>query len=106
MKRTLALAFASGLVLVTAGCAQPRYIVPQQAPPPAVRHEIRVEARNYDRGFQAGYRAGVEHRGGSGAPGFLTADLRPQDRREFRRGYHEGFDKGNYDRKHGIRPRY
>jgi hypothetical protein len=110
MKTTIALAFASALTGATVGCAQSRYYAPPPPPyaqTPAVRRDFRGEIRFFDRGYSEGYRAGLEHRGGSGAPDFLTANMYREDRREFRRGYHDGFERGKYDRKHGaVQRRY
>jgi hypothetical protein len=108
--KTATLALASLLVLGSVGCAQyprpyppPAYAPPAYYPPPSTApRQVRV----FDRGYQEGYRAGFEHRGGSGAPGWMTDRMYGEERREFRRGYHDGFNKGKWDRRHGVPPAY
>jgi hypothetical protein len=68
------------------------------------RTGIRVRSGHTYDGSNGGYRAGLEHPGGSGAPDFLTVNMYHEDRREFRRGYHDGFERGKFDRKHGVPP--
>lgn len=101
MNRFALVAIATVSLSATA-CTQHRYYAP--APPPSVvaQHEVRA----YDDGYRQGYRAGWEHRGGSGAPGWLSDRVPPGLRHEFRRGYHDGFDRGKWESRHGYRPRY
>ena len=108
MTRRLILASATGLLLLgTVGCAQyPRPGYAQAYPYPPPPSSARRAVRQFDLGFAEGYRAGYQHRGGSGAPDWITARLRGEDRHEFRRGYHDGYNRGKWDRRHGVPPTY
>ena len=104
MKQRLSLTFALLMAgLLPAGMAPGPAAHAQYYPSsPQARRAVRM----YDRGYQEGYRAGWEHRGGSGAPGWMTAGRYRDDRREFRRGYHDGFERGKRESRDRYRRRW
>jgi hypothetical protein len=101
MRQQILLAALTATLAMGTACQAAPYRYQAPPPPPASaygQHEMRV----FDRGFREGYWAGREHRGGSGAPGFLTNGMGPDTRAEFRRGYRGGFHRGQADRRAGA----
>jgi hypothetical protein len=101
MRQQILLASLTAALAMSTACQAAQYPVAYQAPPPPTaygQHELKV----FDRGFREGYWAGRENRGGSGAPNRLTNDMGPDSRAEFRRGYRDGFHRGQADRHAGA----
>ena len=100
MRQQILLASLTAVLAMGTACQAAPYQYQAPAPPPTAygQHEMRV----FDRGFREGYWAGREHRGGSGAPHVLTDGMGPDTRAEFRRGYRDGFHRGEADRHAGA----
>jgi hypothetical protein len=101
MRQQILLASLTAVLAMGTACQATPYQYQAPPPPPATaygQHEMRV----FDRGFREGYWAGRERRGGSGAPHVLTDGMGPDTRAEFRRGYRDGFHRGEADRRAGA----